>query len=104
AALFDVGGEMDDAVTERTNRDFFRVQRADKRDIDVTTTFEAFRHTDVLNAAGGIGLEPRVTIDLVALDSNQPAARIRSGDADRDVVAAVVLRAIKFYFQLRVFL
>ena len=58
----------------------------------------------MLNAAGGIALEPRISVDLVALDCNQPVACIRSGDTDRDVVAAFVLRAIDFYFQLRIFL
>ena len=49
-------------------------------------------------------MEPRIAIDLVALDCNQPAAGIRSGNTDRNVVAAFVLRAIEFYLQLRIFL
>ena len=57
-ALFDVGGERHNAVAQRADEDFFRIERANERDVDVTAAFEIFRHTNVLDAAGGVRLEP----------------------------------------------
>ena len=43
-------------------------------------------------------------VNFVALDRDQSATGIRRGDADRDFVAAVVLRAIELDLQLGIFL
>ena len=50
-ALFDIGGERHDAITERADENFFGIERADKSDIDITTAFKTLRQTNVLNAA-----------------------------------------------------
>jgi len=69
-ALFFVRGEWNDAVTQRADENFLRIQRADERDVDVTTAFEIFRNTNVLDAAGRVRVEPLLRVNVVALDSN----------------------------------
>ena len=103
-AFFFIGGEMNDTVTERADENFLRVECAHERNIDVTAAFEIFRNANVLDAARGVGLEPLLCVNMVALDRNQTVAGIRRGDADRDFVAAIVLRAVEFHVELRIFL
>ena len=103
-AFFFVGRERDDAVTQRADKDFFGVERPDECDVDVTAAFEIFRDANVLDAAGAACLEPLPGVNLVALDRDQAVTAVRRGDADRDLVAAVVLGAIELYLKLGILL
>ena len=80
----------------------FESSDANQRDVNVAAALEAVRHADALNAAGRVGLEPLERVNLVALDRDQTAARVGRGDADRDFLAAIVLRALELHLQLRV--
>ncbi len=101
-ALLDVRRERDHPIAERAGKDFFRIERANQRDVDVAAPLEAIRHSDSLDAAGRIGLEPPERVNFVALDRDQAAPRVGRGDADFDLLAAVVLRAREFHLQLRI--
>ena len=67
-ALFLVRSKRHDAVAQWTDEYFLRINRADERHVDVTATFEVFRNTNVLHAAGRVCSEPLLRIDAVALD------------------------------------
>ena len=69
-ALFFVRGEWHDTVAQRAHKNFLRIQCADERDVDVTTAFEIFWNTNVLDAAGRVRVEPLLRVNAVALDSN----------------------------------
>src|SRR5262249_1318183 len=87
-------------VAQRAYENLFRIECAHERNVDVTTAFEIFRNTNVLNTAGRVSVEPLLRVNAVALDGNQSATSIRSSDADRDFVAAVVLRVVKLHLEL----
>src|SRR6185312_7578446 len=57
---------------------------------------------DALHRAGGVGVEPGVRVDLVALDGYQPAAGVRRADRDVDGVAGLVVVLVQGELQLGV--
>src|SRR5262249_50881927 len=69
-ALFFVRGKRHDAVTQRADENFFRIKGADERDVDVTTAFEIFRNTNVLDAASRVRPKPLLRVNAVALYRN----------------------------------
>ena len=81
SALFDVGSERDDAVTERTDKNLFRIERPHKRDIDVAAALKILRQANVLDAAGGGGLEPAVGVNFFPFDCDKTVAAVRRGHA-----------------------
>src|SRR5207237_9289928 len=70
-ALFDVGRERDDAVTEWADKNFFGIEPPHKRDIHVAAALKILRQTNVLDAARGLGLEPTVSVNFFTLDRDQ---------------------------------
>src|SRR5262249_51280896 len=79
-------------------------QCADEINVDVTAALKPVRHTNVLNAARRRGLKPDISIHFVTLDGDQSAAGIWRGNADGDIVTALVVRAIEFDIELGIFL
>ena len=97
---FDVGREWDNAVAEWAHKNLFRVDRADKRDVDVTAAFKTFGQANVLDTASGVGLEPAVSVHFLALDRDKAAAGVGRRDADRDLFSGPVLLSVQFDFEL----
>ena len=102
AALCEIRLERDHTVTQRRLEDFLRVQRADKRHAHVSRAFEIRRQRDLLNAARGIRLEPRVGMDAVALDRDEAAACVGGADAHLHRVARIVFGFVELDLQLRI--
>ena len=67
-AFFLVSGKRNNAVAQRADEDFLGIECADERDVDVTAAFEIFRHANALHTACGLGLEPLLRVNPVALD------------------------------------
>ena len=76
-ALFDIGGERHDAVTERADKNFFGIERPHKCNIDVTAAFKILRQANVLNAAGGFCLKPTVAVNFFPFDCDETVAAVR---------------------------
>ena len=103
ATLFDVRCERDDAVTERADENFLGIERAHESNADVSAAFEAFGQANVLDAAGGIRLKPAVGVDFFTFDRDETAPGVRCNNADRDVIARVVLLAVELDLQFGIF-
>src|SRR5207253_8911255 len=99
ATLFDVRCERDDAVTERADENFLGIERAHESNADVSAAFEAFGQANVLDAAGGIRLKPAVGVDFFTFDRDETAPGVRCNNADRGVLARVVLLAVELDLQ-----
>ena len=80
-ALFDIGGEWDDAVTERADKNFLGIKRPHKGNIDITAAFKIFGQANVLDAAGGVRLEPAVAVNLFPFNCDETVTAVRRGHA-----------------------
>ena len=100
AARVHVHRERHDAIAQRAHENLVRRRIADVLHVDIAVTLEARWNGDMLNRTGGIGMEPRVSVDLVALDSNQTATRIRRANRDLHRLALGVVMLAQVDLQL----
>lgn len=70
--------------------------------VDVGVALQSGGQADALHAAGAVGLEPLVGIDLVAFDSDQAGAGVGRADADLDLVALGIGVLVQAQLQLGV--
>ena len=91
-----------DAVAERAGVDLPGVDGPDEGDIDVCRPFHRLGHGDGLNGGGRVRGKPPVCVDLVALDRDEPRARVRGLDAHLHRVSGRVVRPVQPNLQLGV--
>ena len=90
------------AVGQRAHVHLRRSAVADELHVDVGVALQSGGQADALHAAGAVGLEPLVGIDLVALDGDQAGAGVGRADADLDLVALGIGVLVQAQLQLGV--
>ena len=91
AMRVEVDRERHHAIAQRAHEHLVRGRIADVLHVDVAVALEIRRYRDVLHRTGGVGMEPRMRVYLVALDGDEAAAGIRRADGHVDRLARCIV-------------